>query len=141
MHGVANFIEGLVLWYDQFATLIFGIFLKEWFHLPCTVQEVAGPIILPRLEVLDFLCFDVEIVDYFRHRIFQHLYGMCIVNVVEHSVAVHPELFDGLGCYLRHQILHVDGFVEVNALPVHAFLPPRERLALPNPLLTVGNVV
>ena len=93
MHGVAYFVESLIFRNNQISMLIFSILFEERLDLPRAVYEVIRPILLLGLEVLYFFLLDVEVVNNMSHLVLEYLNGLGIENIVENSVAIHPELF------------------------------------------------
>ena len=125
MHGVAYFVESLIFRNNQISMLIFSILFEERLDLPRAVYEVIRPILLLGLEVLHFFLLDVEVVNNMSHLVLEYLNGLGIENIVEYSVAIHPELFHSFRRDLLLEVLQVNGLIQIDAVAMHGI--PKSR--------------
>ena len=136
VHGVTHLVESLGLRHNQVSILVLGILFEERFDLPSAVKEERGAVVGLGLKILRLIGFNIVFVDDLGHLILQDLNRVFVIDVMEHGVAIHPELLDSLWRDLLHQILHVNCLVQVNVFAVNAVFPPRETLTLLVPFIT-----
>ena len=109
MHGMSNLVECLIFRHHQVALIILGALFKKGLHLPRRVQKVRGSVVLFGLKVFYFVVLNIEFVDNFCHLVLQHLKSLCIVDLVEDSVPIYPEVLKSLVVYLLFQLWERSG--------------------------------